>query len=616
MDKRQRLDELNKQDEKLLKDAEKLKKDIIIHDNYDEYEQCSSDEERRQKFPELYELYEQLQEIDEKRDAIIDEIDAIEAQIQQEDEANEKKQNYDEIKQKIEKLEMELKLNQAAHSSLNDECKARLMEITELKNSKAYKDGDVEVVKKVQELDNELNKKVLQRIALANGLKNKEKELKDLEKEIETYINEGKEKYKEVEDKIKEAKAAQIKRYNDYVKLIADYDKEYEDKSAEIDTLKNSQAYKDGDEETLKKVEALQADLKEIDSKKSEAGKNLNEKAKETSKIVKDLEKQKEQFIQKYGDSIIPVVQEITPANNERKSNNKEQEVGDSEEVSDKDEKGSNSTAERKTGRKTVGKNERNNDNGDVSNLPLYSDVAVSQPTENHKEKMLQEQFNKLYVKAKKGDLSQEDFDELSEIMQDPSKYDELGITTGRVFNKAKVIFKAMAARAAKNASTIKLCEEKIGIKYQKPSEETGLLSSSSLKEWKGLKVLLNDPESKIASEELFKKVVSLDRDLLDDEQKAVWDAAKEHLGRIQGIRAALKAYDSVTKQREQTKVSWFSGLKKETPKPLSAPSPQTKTGGISLGEMLASQIVGENEQPTHISASTKTKPTVTRNDR
>lgn len=616
MDKKQKLDELNKQDEKLLNDAEKIKRDIIIHDNYEEYEKCSSDEERKQKFPELYTLYGQLQEIDEKRDDIIDKIEALEEEIQQEEEEKAKKQHYEEVKQKIEKLGTELKFDQEAHTSLNEECKTRLVEITELKNSQAYKDGDEEIVKKVQELDDELNKKVLQRISLSNGIKTKRKELNDLEKEIEVDINEGKEKYKEVEDKIKEAKETQIKRYEDYVKLIANYDKEYEDTLSEIDAIKNSQAYKDGDEETLKKLETLEAKLKEIDNKKSEAGKNLNEKAKETSKILKNLEKQKEQLVQKYGDSIIPVVQEIIPANNERKFDNKEQDARDVEEVEEKDQKKTNSTPEKKNGNKAVSNNERNNDNDDVRNLSSSSYVAESKPIEKPKEQMLKEQFNKLYVKAKKGDLSQEDFDEISKIMQDPSKYDELGITTGRVFNKAKVIFKAMASRAAKNASTIKLCEEKIGIEYQKPSEETGLLSSSSLKEWKGLKVLLNDPESKIASEELFKKVVSLDRDSLNDEQKAVWDDAKVHLGRIQGIRNSLMVYDSVTKQREQTKTSWFSKFKKETPKPLPSFSTQPKTGGRSLGETLASQIVGENEQPTPIVASTKTPPTVTRNDR
>ena len=608
MDKRQRLEGLNKQDAELRGKFEELKKTMTLDNNYEEYEQCSSDEERKQKFPELYALYEQLKEIDEKRDTIIEEIDSLELEIEQEEEINTSNQHYEEVKQKIEKLEMEFKLNQEEHARLNDECKERLKEISKLKDSKPYKDGDEETVKKVQELDAILNKKVMERIALADGVKSKRKEIDELEQEIQAYINEGKEKYKELENKIKEAKEAQIKRYDEYVKLMADYDKEYESKLAEIASLKNSKEYKDGDEEAIKKVEQLQAELEEIDNKRSEAGKNLNEKAKETNGILKDLEKQKEMLVEQYGKDIISSEPENSTVNHETKSDNREQDVGETVQAADGENKDQSDTES--------GKNTRDNKN--INRVRSgASNVAVSSPAAEREDDISKELFKELYAKAKSGELNQKDFEKLAKIMQDPSKYEEYGITTGKVFNKAKVIFKAMGARATKNANTIKLCEEKFGIKYEKASRENGLLNASELKNWKGLQTLIENPDTKIASEELFKQVVQKDRESLSDEEKVVWDAAKERLGRFEAMRCSLEAYRSVTKEREQTKHSWFLKFSKQSPKALSSAPVASKpheSKPVTLSDTLATHVVGENDTPSTIPPATQAPPT--RSDR
>lgn len=260
--------------------------------------------------------------------------------------------------------------------------------------------------------------------------------------------------YKEVEEKIEKFEK-KIQFYADKIEATME---EIKAQNKEIIELKETEEYKNGDEETVLKVEKL-----EIEMKAKVLWKNgMVKKLAQIRKDINQLEVDKTELVAEYGEEIKPVKEVTTPANEEAKPET----VTESEQAkTDKDKDKEKDKEEKKPKENKTPKNTVVNEPvaQTVPNAESEAEKAKKEKEEQAaKEAKLKEDFKGIYKRAKKGQLTQEDFDKIAEIMKNPDNYDKLGITTGKVFGKSKAIFKAMDKYAVANTPADKDAADKL----------------------------------------------------------------------------------------------------------------------------------------------------------
>lgn len=329
-------------------------------------------------------------------------------------------------KQKLEELENEYKKLGGSLASIQ-------MQVMSFERS-----ADYDEYNKTEEADKEA--KYPEAFAMYKQKAELESNITSLSEKIKAAVSEL---YKEVEEKIEKFEK-KIQFYADKIEATME---EIKAQNKEIIELKETEEYKNGDEETVLKVEKL-----EIEMKAKVLWKNgMVKKLAQIRKDINQLEADKTELVAEYGEEIKPVKEVTTPANEEAKPKT---ETEPTKKGKDKDEE------KDKPKKNTVV-------NGPaVQTVPNTESEAEKAKKEKEaqaaKEAKLKEDFKGIYKRAKKGNLTQEDFDKIAEIMKNPDNYDKLGITTGSIFGKSKAIFKAMDKFAAANTPTDKDVADKL----------------------------------------------------------------------------------------------------------------------------------------------------------
>lgn len=386
-------------------------------------------------------------------------------------------------------------------------------------------------------LDNDLHKMYEEQDKLTEQLDVLDNEVRSIASDV---VKEMKEKSEELNKSI-ELKEKHIEVLNNEIAQMED----------EINSLKDSEEYKSGDEETVLKVEDLEAVLSAKISRRDDLTKKI-EKVKEE---VQNIDKEVEEYIEKYD------IEDVDIA----KGESKEQ------------------TETEKEDKETEKENKNKGKASKVVVTPISSEEESKDKKEETKEdetKALKEEFNALYKKAKsKEPLSSKEYTRLVEIMQDKENYKKLNITTGVIFNKSKVILKALSRTATITAPTVRNVREKLGMKIEKATEKNGMMSTDSIRSWSGLKELAENTDTKVASEKLFEDVVKMDRATLTEEQQEVWDNAKRHLDEFNGLKSVLNTYSDVVETRKKERMDKINNfLSVEDVKALDSAKENVKT--------------------------------------
>ena len=167
--------------------------------------------------------------------------------------------------------------------------------------------------------------------------------------------------------------------------------------------------------------------------------------------------------------------------------------------------------------------------------------------------KSLKDEFNELYIKAKKGSLEKDDFYRLAEIMSDPKNYDECEITTGLLDNKAKVVLKAMGKYATKNEKEL-VDNAKKDFGIEKIEGEDLLLDTKKAAKWSGIKKLSKNKLLNTKSYAICDKVKceaeGKNIDDLSKEQKSTLEQAEIHCDMMDKFGISIGIYAEVKKER------------------------------------------------------------------
>lgn len=551
MESKKTLEELNKKYEELARSLEQVRQDIVLFENapqYAEYE-ASTPEERKEKFPDKVEMYEKYEELDKNVEELYQEVLTAVSEL------------YKDIAGAIKTFKERIEQNQQERDKLEQESVELREQLKELKKTPEYKSGDEAIHAQAEEMQAKLKKLATEKGKLTRSTNMFLKEITGLEEKLEELVTEYGEEVvvKEEEQPTKEGETQeqteqevlteeqgtpaeeQISQEEAQKQMqIIFLQKELEEVQSEwqvaeteraniykeLMELKASEEYQKGDSATVNKVNELEKALEEqVVIKTAKAN-----KLKEIRDKINKLE----------GREVIgrpdATVQEKTTTQPHMQGSSPTQTQTSKDETKQ--------TPTKKTQKRVVISPEYVGETG--SGTPEKQAQEAREYTKK--------EFDELYVKAKKGTLTQEEFYKLAEIMQDEKSYDKLGITTGRIFNKSKKVLKAMARMTASTAKTAILSRERLGLAAEDASKENGYLSTSSLWNWKGIKELIDNPEQKIASEELFKKITALDRDTLGPGEQEVWDRAQEHLNKFGSLRGCLATYSNVVRARTTSK--------------------------------------------------------------
>jgi hypothetical protein len=179
----------------------------------------------------------------------------------------------------------------------------------------------------------------------------------------------------------------------------------------------------------------------------------------------------------------------------------------------------------------------------------------------------------------------------LGETLKNPDKYDELGISTGLIFNKSRVVLKEMAKFLAQKESDSRSLSGTFGLK---DSDRSGCFPNSNLKSWKGLKALIENPDKGFVSEEIFKIIAAKDLRDIKPEQVEAYKQAVRMSKCFNSLRGSLKTYGEISKSRMLNKYSWLLEEKKAQPLgPASSATPVTQDDS-DIHSSLAGKV--ENE--------------------
>jgi len=242
------------------------------------------------------------------------------------------------------------------------------------------------------------------------------------------------------------------------------YLKEAEEKikglEKQIDDLMATEAYKNGDEETVIQYNNLMSDLASETSKKN----SLESRIKEINLELGKVKAEKEELIETYGEGVDKPAEEI-----------------DGEEPGEgKDNTGSADDLNKKSN-ESKDKNKDNSSKGvpgvQLGGNDVPSELSAEEKAkkeQEEKDKKLKEDFADLSAKAKKGKLTDKELDNLVEIMKDKENYDKLGLSMGLFFNKPRGIFKVLNKKYKDDESKLASINEAYSVYEEKFYEKHG----------------------------------------------------------------------------------------------------------------------------------------------
>jgi len=372
-----------------------------------------------------------------------------------------------------------------------------------------------------------------------------EKRKEELAKKIEAYKkvveDTAKKLYEELSQMI-ESLEAKLKTNKDY---IAKLEQEIKEQQAKIDSIKASEAYKNGDEQTLLELESLEKHLATTISDKEEKESRLNTFVEKIEALKKEQQVLEEEFPEVIKAKVI--AQENVEVNKKecKEIEEENKEIG------------------KEKPKKTI----RTKGNNGVSAVANPASAGQTVPEEEPKDE--KQEFSELFARIKSGKASREDLDKLAIIMQDPENYEKYGITTGIVFNKSKTLLTAIGRS----------------------------VDARGIKSWKDLKNIMENPEVVTKKEEELRAIVAKDRASLTEEEQATWDRADEDLKRYSALRKSLATYKEVSRERVQKRWSWAFEFKENEPAALPAetsPAQPTKPTTMNLEGMVKDEPDGE----------------------
>ncbi len=460
---------------------------------------------------------------------------------------------YKAVVKQTEEIENQIAENEKEINSLNEEIKT-------LKEQIALKEQALEQMEAAGDYDQDEYEKLLKEV---EDLKN---EVSQKEQTRDEKVKANK-KYKEQLEELKEKKEQLVDEYevlghqiklDDLSGKWSELAKQEREKYKEYKALKETDAYKNKDEDALNKAEQL---AKEVITTRDARNKISNEQ-KEIRKTINELTGREVQAISSEEKEIneqtnLPE-QEINPEQEEAVARpHSEDKAKDT--AKDKGEDKKESSKEK----------EKSNTSQVVAGVPNQTEPAVVQQDKDKKEIDPQIEFDGLCYKAKKGNLKDEEFDRLVQIMKDPTSYDKLGITTGIIFNKSRAIFKAL--------------EKRVG-------DIDGL--SSEAKETFA-KELVGDVEGK----ELLTKIAALDKGGLTYSQQAILAKVKSTLNRQETLEQAKYVRDRIALEKNEKRWSWLIDFSDEKQRLRAAKQDKTEkptAGGI---EGINNLVNSESEQ-------------------
>lgn len=283
----------------------------------------------------------------------------------------------------------------------------------------------------------------------------KEQQMKDLKKKIVAFekdvIVAASNVNKQLDESIQKIES-KLKVNEDYIKGL---NEKIENQQQEINTLKQSEAYINGDEATRLQVEELEAELVAKTYRRDTVAQDIFAMQEELA-IIKV---KKEELLEKYGE-------EIEAYDNSSKETPDEKSQDENEGKDEKDEK-------------SKGKKERTSNGGVVlpdanSNPAELSPEEKAKKEQEEKAKKLKEDFADLSSKAKKGKLTDKELDSFIDILKDKDNYDKLGLSMGLIFNKPRGIFKALNKKYKDDETKLASINEAYSIYEEKFFEKHG----------------------------------------------------------------------------------------------------------------------------------------------
>lgn len=566
--------------------------EVLEEDEIEEY-RTLSDDQKREKYNEqqcetadkyikiVDETNAKLEELTKQiNDKVVEAYEAIDKEIKEcESEIDENNKQIELLKEEIESIKSQIALKE--------------QELIQLESNENYDKAEYErIAKEIEQLNEDLRLRTDMQQAKINSNNRAKEKLNKLQQEKEQLIEDYRDKVtSHLETKITKVQEKwQAKK------------EEVQEKMKKLEALKAAQLYKDGDENTLKEAKELNAEILYGVLAKDELADEILKLRMTINELEgREVAKGKYEGLAKRVKAAQVAQKDKTSEKiNESEQQDAVQSVPSEEKPQQPDKKDIKDTKVTKTKGKSG---------------PLYSGVTSSdtpnidsEPKNEQVEKESEksnEEFNELYGKIRKGTLTSKDFENLAEIMKDPASYDKFRISTGPIFNKSKLILKAMAKMVGDTNTLSKEARIKLGLAVEQANEDNGLMSRHELMEWKGLKELVANPDKKIAAEEQFKKVVAMDRETLTKEQQEVWDKAQAHLNKYSALRGALAAYSVVSKQRSQKRNSWFRGTnskKVQELAPASSLSATASHSGIDLSNQVNS-VIDESSIPPKASS-------------
>ena len=381
----------------------------------------------------------------------------------------------------------------------------------------------------------------------------KYKRMEELENKIEHFSDELAKKAKELYSKYKN----EIKTFEDKIKTneekIKQTEEQIENLNKEYDELVNSKEYENGDEEALIKAEDLKGQIKQ---KKT---------------LIKTLKGN----IEKYKETIEHYKAEMEEVN---KYYNFEDEVEKGKEDEYSPGKSDSETSE-KDEVKDTGKKGKREKSGYGSYVPSGETESSSGDSkkggvskEDEKE-VNKEKINSIVKRIKSNlPLGEDDAKVVAEVLSDPSKYKEYGISTGVFSNRGKLLLHALSKDVRRTTVSafgkLREAKEELGnIEYQK-ADGKQVMKTKSLLKWNGVKKLIEDPEKEIGGENHLKKVIEANKGKeLTGDAKVAFDKAKECLSKYDSLRKASKTYGEVVAERQENSrfLGWFKRNKVKT---------------------------------------------------
>lgn len=420
----EKINEVRKSPDRYVKESDVESVEISELDEYIKL----TDEEKKDKYSkEQQDSTDKLIEIIEKTNQ---EVDELNKQIN-----NKAIEAYKAVVAETKKIESEIEENNKLIFDLDEQIK-------ELKEQIAIKEQALAQLESTENYDKEEYAKLQKDIEELKG----ELNVKEKIKEVKTKTNNKHKDQLEVLQSTKQELAEEYKVVQHHMEIedLTEKWREVESnrrkKINEYKQLQQTEKYINKDEETLKKANQL---AKEILIANDDESKIAN-KQKEINQLINELTgREVASIVREENKPDINTEEALEEVEKEEEEKTKQQEDVPEEQTEEDPSDTVEGEDEEKTSKGKEEKTTKGKENTQNAAAPENQEEVASKDV-SKKEVDPKEEFDDLCYKAKKGNLKDEEFDKLVEILKDPTSYDKFEITTGIIFNKSRRIFKSL----------------------------------------------------------------------------------------------------------------------------------------------------------------------------